>query len=79
MKHIIAAALVAPFLVVSATAQDTPRLNTHVYQGGPGSTIPHATKQVTTWEQAFAMAPKAKGKATHAYRGGPQTVVPHGY
>ena len=76
MKHIIAVALIAPFLVASAMAQDTPRLSTHVYQGGPGSSIPHATRQVTSWEQAYAMAPKAK--AAHAYRGGPQTVVVHG-
>ncbi len=77
MKHIIAVALIAPFLVASAMAQDTPRLTTtHVYHGGPGSNIPHATRQVTSWEQAFAMAPK--GKVAHAYRGGPQTVVVHG-
>ncbi|HEY6022680.1 MAG TPA: hypothetical protein VIV34_00710 [Pseudolabrys sp.] len=76
MKHFIAVALVAPFLAASAMAQDTPRLDRHVYQGGPGSTIPHATRQVTSWEQAFAMAPKSK--TAHAYRGGPQTVVVHG-
>ena len=75
MKHIFAVALVAPFLTVSGMAQDAPRIEKHVYQGGPGSSIPHATRQAPSWGEAFAMAPKAK--ATHAYRGGPQTVVPH--
>ena len=76
MKRIIAVVLVAPFLTAAAMAQDAPRLDRHVYQGGPGSTIPHATRQMTSWEQAFAMA--AKSKVGHAYRGGPNTVVVHG-
>ncbi len=75
MKYILAVALVAPFLTVSGMAQDAPRMDRHVYVGGPKSDIPHATRQITSWDKAFAMAPKAK--ATHAYRGGPQTVVPH--
>jgi hypothetical protein len=75
MKHILAAALVVPFLTVSSMAQDAPGRDRHQYQGGPGSNIPHATTQAKSWEQAFAMAPKAK--APHAYRGGPATVVPH--
>jgi hypothetical protein len=77
MKHIIAVAVVAPFLVASAMAQDAPRINQHAYQGGPKTSIPHATKQMTSAGEAFAMAPKAT--KAHAYRGGPQTVVPHGY
>jgi hypothetical protein len=75
MKYILAVALVAPFLTVSGMAQDAPRIDKHVYQGGPGMNIPHATRITTSADQAFAMAPKAK--APHAYRGGPQTVVPH--
>jgi hypothetical protein len=75
MKYILAVALVAPFLTVSSMAQDTPRMDRHVYVGGPKSTIPHATRQTTGAGGAFAMAPKAK--VPHAYRGGPNTVVPH--
>jgi hypothetical protein len=75
MKHILAVALVAPFLTVSGMAQDAPRIDTHVYQGGPGMNMPHATRITTSADQAFAMA--AKAKKSHAYRGGPQTVVPH--
>ena len=77
MKHIIAVAVAAAFLGASAMAQDAPRFNQHVYQGGPKTSIPHATKQMTSAGEAFAMAPKAT--KAHAYRGGPQTVVPHGY
>lgn len=74
MKYILAVALVAPFLTVSSMAQDAIRMDQHVYQGGPKTTVPHATLQLSSAE-AFAMA--AKAKAPHAYRGGPQTVVPH--
>jgi hypothetical protein len=76
MKHILAVALVAPFLTVSSMAQDAPRIDQHVYQGGPGSNIPHAIRQMTSAGEAFAMAPKAR--TSHAYRGGPGTVVVHG-
>ena len=79
IKHILAGALVAPFLIASVMAQDVPLVNKHIYQGGPGSNIPHATRQMTSWDQVYAMAPRAKAKSAHAYRGGPQTVVPHGY
>jgi hypothetical protein len=75
MKLIFAAALVAPFLAAPATAQDATRLDQHVYVGGPKSSIPHATRQVTSASEAFAMAPKAV--RSHRYNGGPQTVVPH--
>ena len=76
MKYILAVALVAPFLTVSSMAQEAPRLDRHAYQGGPKTTVPHATRQMTSASEAFAMAPKAK--TSHAYRGGPQTVVVHG-
>jgi len=72
MKYILAVALVAPFMTVSAMAQDTLRLDQHAYQGGPKTGIPHATRQMTTASEAFAMAPMS-----HRYSGGPQTVVPH--
>lgn len=80
LKSILAAALVAPFLTVSSMAQEAPRLDQHVYQGGPKSGIPHATRQITSRQitsssDAFAKAPKAV--TSHRYRGGPQTVVPH--
>ncbi len=76
MKFILAVALIAPLLTVSSMAQDAPRIVKHLYIGGPGSNIPHATRVITTGAgEAFAMAPKAK--TSHAYRGGPQTVVPH--
>lgn len=75
VKFILAAALVAPFLAAPAMAQDTVRLDQHVYQGGPKTSIPHATRQMTSASEAFAMAPKAA--TSHRYSGGPQTVVPH--
>jgi hypothetical protein len=75
MKYILAVALVVPFLAAPAMAQDTLRLDQHVYQGGPKTGIPHATRQVTPAAEAFAMAPKAR--MSHHYSGGPQTVVPH--
>jgi hypothetical protein len=78
MKYILAVALVAPFLTVSSMAQDAVRIDQHAYQGGPKSSVPHATRQVTSVGVPFAMGTPAKSKA-HAYRGGPQTVVPHGY
>lgn len=76
MKFIFAAAVVVPFLAAPAMAQDaTIRLDQHVYQGGPKTSIPHATRQMTSASEAFAMAPKAL--TSHRYSGGPQTVVPH--
>ena len=75
VKFILAAALVAPFLAAPAMAQDTLRLDQHVYQGGPKTSIPHAARQMTSASEAFAMVPKAV--TSHRYSGGPQTVVPH--
>ena len=77
VKYILAVALVAPFTTVSSMAQDAPRLDQHAYLGGPKSGIPHATRQVTSVGEAFAMAPKAT--MSHRYSGGPQTVVPHSH
>jgi hypothetical protein len=76
MKYILAVALVAPFLTVSSMAQNAPYTIKHVYQGGPKTNIPHATRQTTSGGDIFAM--EVKAKKPHAYRGGPQTVVPHG-
>jgi len=77
IKYILAVVLVAPFLTVSSMAEEAPRLDQHAYLGGPKSSIPHATRQITTPGDAFAMAPKAM--TSHRYGGGPQTVVPHSY
>ena len=75
IKYILAVALVAPFLAAPAMAQDEPHLDQHVYLGGPNSSIPHTTRQMTGASEAFAMAPKAL--TSHRYSGGPQTVVSH--
>ena len=77
MKHILAMVLVAPFLTAPAMAQYAPRIDQHVYQGGPKSTVPHAARQMTGASEAFAMVPTAV--KSHRYSGGPQTVVPHSY
>jgi RNA polymerase sigma factor (sigma-70 family) len=67
--------LLAPLLTAPAMAQDTLRIDQHVYQGGPKSGVPHAARQTTNASEAFAMVPKAT--MSHRYSGGPQTVVPH--
>jgi hypothetical protein len=72
-KYILAVALVAPFLTAPVMAQDPPRLDQHVYQGGPKTGIPHAARQMNSATGAFAMVPIT----SHRYSGGPQTVVPH--
>jgi hypothetical protein len=77
MKYVLALVLVAPFMTVSSMAQDAVRADQHVYQGGPKSGVPHATRQITTASDAFAMVPQAR--RSHGYSGGPQTVVPHSY
>lgn len=77
MKHILALVLVAPFMTVSSMAQDAVRLDQHVYQGGPKSSIPHTARLSTSASDAFAMVPR--GRTSHGYSGGPQTVVPHRY
>lgn len=80
MKYVLALVLIAPFMTASGMAQDAPRLDQHVYQGGPKSSVPHAarlTTTTTTASDAFAMMPRAR--TVHGYSGGPQTVVPHRY
>jgi hypothetical protein len=74
MKYILAVALLAPFLTVSSMAQDAPNTIKHVYQGGPKSTVPHATRQISAGGDIFAMGERAK--APQAYRGRQQTVIP---
>ena len=76
MRYIVALVLVAPFMTASSLALDAVRINQHVYQGGPKSSVPHAARQ-TTASEAFALAPR--GRTSHGYSGGPQTVVPHSY
>lgn len=83
MKHIVAIAFITPFLTVSSMAQDASRLDQHVYQGGPKSNIPHATRQISSGSDIYAQGGiYAQGvrsaNKSHAYHGGPQTVVPHG-
>jgi hypothetical protein len=77
VKYILAVALVVPFMTVSSMAQDAPRLDQHACQGGPKTGIPHATRQMNSARDAFAMAPTAV--TSHRYSGGPQTVVPHSH
>lgn len=67
-KYIVAVTLLAPFLTVSSMAQDATYTVKHVYQGGPKSTVPHATRQVSSGGDIFAMEvktakPRAKGGA----------------
>lgn len=76
MRYIFPLVLIAPFMTASSMAQDAVRIDQHVYQGGPKSSIPHAARQ-TTASEAFAMVPR--GRKSHVYSGGPQTVVPHSY
>jgi hypothetical protein len=77
MKYILALVLIAPLMTVSGMAQNAPRVDQHVYQGGPKSSVPHTTRLTTTTSDAFAMMPR--GRTAHVYSGGPQTVVPHRY
>jgi hypothetical protein len=76
MRYAFALVLIASFMTASSMAQDAVRIDQHVYQGGPKSSVPHATRE-TTANQAFAMV--RKGRRSHGYSGGPQTVVPHSY
>jgi hypothetical protein len=77
MKYIFALILIAPLMTASGMAQNAPRLDQHVYQGGPKSSVPHAARLTPTASDAFAMMPR--GRTAHGYSGGPQTVVPHRY
>ena len=64
IKHILAAAVIVPFLTVSGMAQDVPLVSKHIYVGGPASNIPHTTRQLSAY-QAYAMAPKSSVR--HVY------------
>jgi hypothetical protein len=81
MKYILALAVIAPFMSVSSSIAQ--RVDQHVYQGGPKSTVPHATiRSATRPSDAFGMMLAPVGprvKRSHIYNGGPQTVVPHSY
>ena len=78
IKYILAAALIAPFMTVASVAQT---IDHHGYQGGPKSTIPHATRPIAATGEAYAMVPSKvplpQARRAHVYSGGPQTVVPH--
>jgi len=78
VKYILALVIIAPFMTASAMAQNAPRIDQHVYQGGPKSNMPHAARLITTTSDAFAWA-VPRGRTSHVYSGGPQTVVPHRY
>ncbi|HEY0329255.1 MAG TPA: hypothetical protein VGC77_09150 [Rhodopseudomonas sp.] len=74
IKSLLAAAVVAPLLTVSALAQNAPGEHRHHYQGGPAS-----TSHATILPNATAAPDVAVlHKASHVYSGGPKTVVPHG-
>ena len=74
IKYILAVALITPFLTVSSMAQQ--------YVGGPKSSIPPTTRQISSGD-IYAQgvdfyARGAKANKSHAYRAGPKTVVPRG-
>ncbi|QHP71305.1 hypothetical protein EI171_30935 [Bradyrhizobium sp. LCT2] len=86
IRSILAGALLVPFLTEASMAQNSLRVDEHVYQGGPKSSVPHASR-VTDPYSAYGMAGVQSGpgamyptiRTPHHYRGGPQTVVPHAY
>jgi hypothetical protein len=80
MKYTLAVTLVVPFMMMSSMAQEP--VDQHVYQGGPKTSIPHATRHVTSSSGAFAMVPFVAvpgAKHSHIYQSGPKTVMPHSY
>ena len=85
-RCILAGALVTAFLTEASMAQNTLRVDEHVYQGGPKSSVPHASRATGPYS-AYGMASVQSGPGgttptippPHRYRGGPQTVVPHEY
>lgn len=79
VKYFLAVALVAALMTATSMAQTIDR---HVYQGGPKTAVPHATRPTTSAREAFGMLPLVAAprvKRSHTYSGGPQTVVPHSY
>ena len=71
IKYIFAAVLIAPFLIVSAMAQNAPYTVKHVYQGGPKSAVAHTTRQVNSDGSIYAY--DLNTKRPTAYRGGPRS------
>jgi hypothetical protein len=71
IKYFVAVGVVAPFLIVSAMAQNAPYTFKHVYQGGPKTMIPHTTRQITSDGSIFAM--EVNTRTPQAYRGGPRS------
>ena len=81
-KYILAVTLITPFLTVSTMAQQ--------YYGGPKSSVPPSTRQISSGGDIYAQgvdvyapgrdlyAQGVRANKSHAYRGGPKTVVPHG-
>jgi hypothetical protein len=74
MRYILALVLTAPFMTATSMAQDAVRIDQHVYQGGPKSSVPHVSRE-TTANRAFAMV--RKSRTSHGHSGGLQAVVPH--
>jgi hypothetical protein len=78
IKYILAVALVTPFLTVSSMAQQ--------YQGGPKSSVPATTRQISSdiyaqggdiyTQGGDVYASRVGANKSHAYRA--KTVVPHG-
>ena len=67
IKFILAVALITPFLTVSGLAQQ--------YQGGPKSSVPATTRQISSGGDIYAQgvdvyAPAVRANKSHAYRGG---------
>ena len=71
-KYMLAVALITPFLTVSSLAQQ--------YQGGPKSSVPPTTPQISSGGDIYAQgvdvyapavyAPAVRANKSHAYRGG---------
>lgn len=75
IKYILAVALITPFLTVSSMAQQ--------YLGGPKSSVPPTTRQISSGGDIYAQgvdvyAQGVRANKSHGHRGGPKTVVPHG-
>lgn len=86
IRCVFAGALAIAFLTGASMAQNAPRIDEHVYQGGPKSSVPHASRVIGPYS-AYGMATVDNGPEAvtpivgppHHYRGGPQTVVPHSH
>lgn len=71
VKYILAVALVTPFLTVSSMAQQ--------YQGGPKSSVPPTTRQISSdiyAQGGDVYAPGVRANKSRAYRA--KNVVPRG-